>query len=104
MSDVKRMTVNGPELELSEDDHGEFVYYDDYEREVRCAIAAGIRMQDKCTALEAELATVQGVNQQLLEALVNAVTWIEQPPVPTVGVAGQLVKIAERIAAARKGE
>ena len=47
-------------------------------------------------------ATVQGVNQQLLEALENTATWIEQLPVPTVGAAGQLVKIDKAIAAARQ--
>ncbi|WAD26633.1 hypothetical protein OS670_19895 [Pseudomonadaceae bacterium T75] len=33
---------------------GDYVLATDYEREVRCAIAAGIRMQDKCAALEVE--------------------------------------------------
>lgn len=45
---------------------------------------------------------VPSVNQQLLEALENTATWIEQLPVPTVGAAGQLVKIDKAIAAARK--
>ena len=57
-------------------------------------------------------ASVQGVNanncdlvkEQLLEALENTATWIENLPVPTVGAAGQLVKIDKAIAAARKGE
>ena len=49
-------------------------------------------------------ATVQGVNTQLLEALEKTAAWIEQLPVPTVGAAGQLVKIDKAIAAARKGE
>ena len=47
-------------------------------------------------------ASLQGVNAQLLEALENTATWIEQLPVPTVGAAGQLVKIDKAIAAARK--
>lgn len=47
-------------------------------------------------------ATVQGVNTQLLEALEKTAAWIEQLPVPTVGAAGQLVKIDKAIAAARK--
>ena len=44
------------------------------------------------------------VKQMLLEALENTATWIEQLPVPTVGAAGQLVKIDKAITAARKGE
>jgi hypothetical protein len=42
------------------------------------------------------------VKQMLLEALDNTATWIEQLPVPTVGAAGQLVKIDKAIAAARQ--
>lgn len=53
--------------------------------------------------LRAQLAApVQGVNTQLLEALEKTAAWIEQLPVPTVGAAGQLVKIDKTIAAARK--
>ena len=43
-------------------------------------------------------------DKKLVEALENTATWIEQLPVPTVGAAGQLVKIDKAIAAARKGE
>lgn len=42
------------------------------------------------------------VKVQLLDALEKTAAWIEQLPVPTVGAAGQLVKIDKAIAAARK--
>jgi hypothetical protein len=44
-------------------DGGDMVFYDDHEREVRVAIAAGIRMQDD--------------NQRLREALTGAGIWIK---------------------------
>lgn len=43
------------------------------------------------------------VKVQLLEALEKTAAWIEQLPVPTVGAAGQLVKIDKAIAAAMAG-
>lgn len=61
-------------------------------------------------ALEAELATVKKVaygNMELLEEnaklraeLERTATWIEELPVPTVGAAGQLVRIDKVLAAA----
>ncbi len=42
------------QLDYHQSSDGSYVRYDDHEREVRWAIAAAIRMQDKCAALEAE--------------------------------------------------
>ena len=42
------------QLDCHQSSDGSYVRYDDHEREVRWAIAAAIRMQDKCAALEAE--------------------------------------------------
>lgn len=59
----------GRYLGLIERDTGKLVRHDDYEREVRCAIAAGIRMQDKCDALHAEVEALRAENAKLRTAL-----------------------------------
>lgn len=59
MSDVKRydavhIRYEDNNIRYGEGCEVEMVTAADYEREVMIAIAAGIRMQDKCAALEAE--------------------------------------------------
>lgn len=64
MGDVKRyeavhLRYDDNNIRYGEGCEVEVVLASDYEREVRCTIAAGIRMQDKCAALEAELAKLR---------------------------------------------
>lgn len=53
-SDVKKYSWHVDAGCMVEEADGAYVESEDHEREVQRAIAAGIRMQDKCAALEAE--------------------------------------------------
>lgn len=78
MSDVKRVTVDGPDWELSEDARGEFVYYDDY------------------AALEAERDRLVDLLDMVKSDLSAVMNWMDLDRIA--------VRIDAAIAAARKGE
>lgn len=60
-SDVKKYSWHVDAGCMVEEADGAYVESEDHEREVQRAIAAGIRMQDKCAALDAEIARLKAV-------------------------------------------
>lgn len=70
MSEVKRydavhIRYEDNNIRYGEGCEVEVVTAADYEREVRIAIAAGQRMQDKCDALQAEAEALRGLTPEL---------------------------------------